>query len=263
MWETHDDLMGSDHFPIILSSSSTEDVTREPRYNTSKADWKRFTALSVIPPPDENLSCDELLRQFNTHIIQVADMTIPKTSGEAGKVGLPWWTSECTNATNQRKQALRRYKRTRTQVDLISFKRQTAIARRVKVLARRESWQAYVSTINRSTPMSKIWGRLRKMTGKFSSHQPPTLTVGTNTTSDPSEVAEYLADHYARVSNAQSYDREFLDVKNRAEQQQLDFTTVHNLSYNEPISKLEVVGAIRSSKRTAPGEDEITYDMLR
>ena len=262
-WNALDDLMGSDHYPIVISSLTRENVTRDPRYCSRRADWTRFTAMTVMQQMDINLPCDELVTQLHAHIINIADRTIPKTSGNFNKTRVPWWTNECSTTTQLRKQALRRYKRTRSQVDLITLKRQTAIARRTKLLARRESWRQYISSINRSTPMSKVWSRIRKMSGKYCSHPPPTLNIGGNSSSDPIEVAEHLANHYATVSASRSYNQVFYDIKQRAEQHPLDFSTEQLLSYNEPISALEVAGAIKSAKPTSPGEDMVSYEMLR
>ena len=43
-WSVHDDLCGSDHFPIFLTTH-TEDNTTHPRYNFKKANWNLFGDL--------------------------------------------------------------------------------------------------------------------------------------------------------------------------------------------------------------------------
>ena len=44
-WQVHDDLCGSDHFPIILKDLFGEPEQRIPRYKLEKADWQTFSIL--------------------------------------------------------------------------------------------------------------------------------------------------------------------------------------------------------------------------
>ena len=43
-WSAHDDLCGSDHFPIFLTSHTEADTTR-PAFNFKKANWNLFGDL--------------------------------------------------------------------------------------------------------------------------------------------------------------------------------------------------------------------------
>ena len=43
-----DDLHGSDHFPVILTTGDAIPVTRAPRWCTDKANWPPFEELSHI-----------------------------------------------------------------------------------------------------------------------------------------------------------------------------------------------------------------------
>ena len=229
-WTVLDDLRGSDHFPIVISNTLTEDISKIPRYCMRRANWTRYTAMTAMMPLPPNTSLCDMLELFYSTIIKVADLTIPKTSNSPTKIPVPWWTNECTTTARLRKQALRRYQRTKARVDLITYKRQAAIARRTKLLARRESWKLFISTVNRSTPMSKIWNRMRKMKGKYTSHSPPSLRIGNQIVSDPCTVAEHFAAHYSHISSTNNYDRRFIAAKQRAEQEELDFTTQISMS---------------------------------
>ena len=43
-WNIHEDLCGSDHFPVILTSNTVEEEATPNRWNFKKADWLSFQA---------------------------------------------------------------------------------------------------------------------------------------------------------------------------------------------------------------------------
>ena len=81
--------------------------------------------------------------------------------------------------------------------------------------------------------------------------------------SDPGAVANTLATHFAHISSATGSSREFQQYKNQAEQRPIDFSTPDHLCYNDEISSLEFENALASAGETSPGEDSITYSMIR
>jgi hypothetical protein len=44
-WKVHDDLCGSDHFPIIIESLHSTVGERPTRYKFDKADWPRYEQM--------------------------------------------------------------------------------------------------------------------------------------------------------------------------------------------------------------------------
>ena len=44
VWNIHDDLCESDHFPVILISNAVEEESAPNRWNFKKADWLSFQA---------------------------------------------------------------------------------------------------------------------------------------------------------------------------------------------------------------------------
>ena len=127
---------------------------REPRYQLHKADWKKYTDETYIYPYDELMKIspiNELLSFYNNVLISAADITIPKSGRNCRPRQVPWWTRECQQSIDDRKRALRRYKRTGLVIDKISYCRARAHAKRTLHDARVESWQKYVSSINDKT----------------------------------------------------------------------------------------------------------------
>lgn len=158
-WRVLDDLYGSDHYPIIIETIDEEQIVREPRYNINKANWKMFKTHSIchFSADNNDISIDQMVDQYNDLITSAANRSIPKTSNICVGKRVPWWTDDCSRVNYERKVALRRYQHSKLLADKISYNRARARAQYVKDQARKTSWQEYVSTLNKDTPMSQIW----------------------------------------------------------------------------------------------------------
>lgn len=262
-WRTADDLYGSDHYPILVEEVVPEPVEREPRFIIRKAKWKDFNHLTEMTEINNEQSVEENLSSFTTKVLHAAELTIPKSAGGPLKHRCVWWRPEITHFNLERKSALRRYQRSGRDVDKISYKRWRAKAAKIKSEARKNSWRGYVSTLTADTPMSKIWNRVGKMTGRYSQHHAPCLLGQNGPTADPDAVVEILADHYENVSSSAAYSPDFIKIKEKNESIRLKFHTKENLPYNDPITLREMRGTLRQCKNTASGSDEVRYEMLK
>lgn len=265
-WSVLDDLYGSDHYPIIIQEHDPEINHHFPeRYQEHKADWKKYENLTKInnyETTTQESTVDELIEIFNNHIISAANASIPKSSTKPRPRRVPWWTPECTEANRQRKLALRKYQRTNLIADKITYCRMRAIAIQVKLTAKKNSWNKYVSTLNESTPMAKIWKRIRKIRGQYQSHTTPCLVKNNQAITDKTQIAETMAEHYRRISSNESQSPVFARIRN-AEEKIIRFNSHDRRSYNDEMTLLEMNRMIALSGNTAPGEDDITYNMIR
>ena len=126
---------GSDHeviffeasLPSSSSFSSSSDSTLTPSFNLKKADWKKckkaiqeeITQL-YIPDVVTKDSIDELAQLFTTTIMNAAESAIPRARlCERSK---PWWTEELKTLRKLLHKALRTFKRTKQEIDLIAWK---------------------------------------------------------------------------------------------------------------------------------------------
>lgn len=265
-WHVHHDLCGSDHYPVVLKELGPVSVTREPRYIYSAANWPQFSDLTRIHNLNDFLgdqSISECLASIERLLLLAADHSIPKTSGRPRKHRLPWWNRECRNAAIDRKRALRLYQRHRSIENKISYNRARARTREIQNEAREHSWKTYVSTLTKDTPMSKIWARIQKMRGIYRVLPSPYINHNNEVITDPVDVAQLLATHYEAVSSSASYCNEFQRIKRQQEALALHFDTEEVLDYNCAISLLELRAALKASKNTAPGNDKISYQMLK
>ena len=261
-WSVVPDLHGSDHYPILFRHSEPSPISGTPRFRFSSADWAEFYSLTTELAVDLTADINAIVQQFQDQLFSAAVASIPQTSGNFPHSPLPWWTSACSHTQRLRKAALRRYRRTRSLPDKVALNRASAIARFTQRKARSDSWKAYVSTLTSDTPLTRVWKRIRNIKGTFSNRS---ICLSSNGVleMDPQAVANTLAEHVSTVSSSTSYSCDFRRMQERREQEVLDFSTDERLCYNDPIGRQEVRHALRRSGNTAPGQDNIHYELLR
>lgn len=62
-------------------------------------------------------------------------------------------------------------------MDCIEYNRARAKAMYTFRNGCKNSWNSFINSININTPMSKIWSRIAKMSGKYRQHAQPYLEV--------------------------------------------------------------------------------------
>ena len=261
-WEVLDEPYGSDHFPIKISFNQQKNPPFVPRWSLKRADWEIFANLMQIQRGVEDFSTiDEAASYLIDRIQLAARGSIPKTKKMA-MPPVPWWNKDCDNAVKARKAAYRRWKRTTNLTDKVIYKRRTAKARYILKQARRSSWKEYVSSLNASSTSAQIWNKIRKISQKNTPLMVPTLRVRDRIILDSEEVANVIAGSLADLTNGSRYSPHFRGLKANAEANSPDFSSLNEEAYNDPISMEELEEALKQSRATAPGNDEVPFDML-
>ena len=89
-WNVHDDLCGSDHFPVILSTSVSVPQPSTPRWNMHKADWGTFRLLCQAKLRyDSHDMTTNSLENFSATLLSIATETTPKTSKQQHRQSVP------------------------------------------------------------------------------------------------------------------------------------------------------------------------------
>ena len=79
-WNIHEDLCGSDRFPVILTSNAFGEDAAPNRWNFQKADWLSFQAQCFSAVMEEAvMSAKDPAGQFTDILIEAAGKVIPKT----------------------------------------------------------------------------------------------------------------------------------------------------------------------------------------
>ena len=200
-WNVLDDRHTSDHFPIIIRCASSPPVPRIPKWNIRKADWVLYrNRSSVDASADEFASIDEAVEFLNTSLYSAALQSIPRTTGHFQRKPLPWWNIDCHRAHRTMRASYTRYRGHKCDHYLVQFRKARAVFRSTIKKARRISWSSFLSTINSKTPLTIVWKKIRKIAGKFMPSAPPVLKINGVSITDPKNVADNLASHFADIS---------------------------------------------------------------
>ena len=263
-WSVLPDLCGSDHFPILLESVHSEPQSRPPRWLLDKADWGHFRDLtSSLRPLADFVDCDEAVTHFTDVLHSSAVQSIPKTTGKFPKRPVPWWNSICADAVKVKRTAFSRLHRHRGAPQCLEhFRIARARARRILKEERRKSWRNYLSSITIRTPLSEVFNRVRKVSGKFSPAPPPVLSHAGDTIADPQAVADLFVDHFASVSRRDP-NGPGARYRQGSEAVAINFASQGGESYNVPFSSPELKTALSQCQDSAPGPDDIPYAFLR
>ncbi|GFW07822.1 putative RNA-directed DNA polymerase from transposon BS [Trichonephila clavipes] len=146
---------------------------------------------------------------------------------------------------------------------MIAFNKARARARKIHRQRKRESWIKYVSNITCSTSSKEVWNKIRKLSGKYSASPVSMLVsngVSVNTIPD---IANILAEAFAKTSSCDNYTPAFQVLKRREERVKLNFSSSNEEGYNSPLTLRELRAALHRSGNTASGPDGLHYIMLR
>ncbi|KAG1713967.1 RNA-directed DNA polymerase from mobile element jockey [Nymphon striatum] len=263
-WMVDGDLHTSDHFPIHVKGNGPPVKGRPQRWKLHKADWTVFKQLCA---EQLNISSfaeiSDQYSEFINILLEVAEISIPKTSQYPKRFNKPWFNKDCKDAVRERKRLLRKFSLRPTSDNLSSYRQAAAAARRTIRQAKRESWRQYVSKLNSQSSIKSAWDRLRKIRGKGTSDAYKHLNVGGTAITSQLGIANALGQSFCRNSSSDNCTGSFRSYKNRAESHQLDFKTTNTEVYNQVFSLEELRRSLRASKDTSPGPDSIHYQMLK
>ena len=254
------DLFGSDHFPVLLTSSVSESGEKLPHWNFKKADWATYEAMSrslFTTPTDMNME------SFTSKLHDFAEECIPKTSAKSSKPKYPWFNDDCKAVIKTRCKALDIFRKKPTTQNLINYKKAYAKARRTIRRAKKESWKSYVSKLNTKSPIKKTWDMIRKISGKFSSKPVNFLNTGQNKATSRKEIADALGSSFAKNSSAENFTEEFKKHQTRAEGMNDRFIYSNNEVYNADFTLTELEEALSKAKDSAAGPDDIHYLLIK
>lgn len=262
LWEPLDDPHFSDHFPLKMSLNIPKtQLLLNQKWIINKADWEIFTRSVRFPELPNDI--DEAVEVLTSRIIEAANKSIPKTSGNISSKSLPWWNDEIKSAIQEKKHRLNRFRRYPTLENTIAFKKARAKARKLMNESQKKSWEEFVSSMTPETNIKEIWQKIRTITGHRNSLLPTAIKMNGNIVTDPEDISNALADHFESASSSYNYDPDFLIEKERQELSEPNFFTNSDLAYNSPFTISEIDNALQSCDDSAPGHDTIHYSMIK
>ena len=267
-WTVLDQFLSSDHFPILLSPTTYVPLPNPPRWRFDRADWGTFTSLSHISlPPSTFSSTSELLTFFTVSTLSAALAAIPRTTRSYNSKCVPWWNPDCAKALRAKRAAWRTYRYSRNSMyqmpTFISFKRASALLKRTIRLSVAKSWHAYVSSLTADTPLSAIWRKVHKLSGKHPPLNAPVLKIQNTSIADPLKIANTLGSHFSQISSGSHLTPQFHNLKSTKERTPITFSLSSETHYNSPFTISELTSALHSCHNTREGPDHIHYLMLK
>ena len=291
-WRALDDNYTSDHHPILITYTQPSNPVNTERYKTNKADWSKYKELltTSIPEYDETLDIEESYSIIKQSIIQAANESIPKTGKNNKRKEVPWWTKEIQELSDQKHKVsnimtrtkkklnklLRRDNQNQGEMEKIiklttelkvirpELNKLTAMFKRKVLIGKSESWKNYVSSINSRTPIKKVWRRIKKVSNAITQAPRHALNVNGQMVYETKERCNAIAAKLEKTSSDQSYEEEFIRHKNNQERIEITFSNQENVEdYNLPLTEEELHNALANSKNTAPGKDQINFEMIR
>ena len=236
-WTVHDDLCGSDHFPILIEDVIPSNDNKNQNWKLNKADWNLFKNL-CIDNIEENILINESdpILKFTNIVLENSEKAIPKTSTNSKKIKKPWFNDTCKEAIKNRKKAEKRFNLSPSNTNLDNYRKFRAKARRTCNSSRKNSWRDFVSKLNSHTPINKVWNAIKKIKGKNTNKQFHHLKVNNATITDITDISNSIANTISKNSSTEHMSAKFIDVKNREERKILNFTSDNLENYNKPFS---------------------------
>jgi ribonuclease HI/endonuclease/exonuclease/phosphatase family metal-dependent hydrolase len=270
-WEVEPYLHSSDHYPIKLHLHGLRhapDSQRQPRWNMQYADFQKFAEEvdKQLPLLNEEEDIDNILNRFNKVILEAAHKHVRKVGYLSPQRlrTVPWWNAKCAETVAQCKRTFHKMKRNPTIENIINFKKARAKKRFTLKQSKKESWQAYVSTITSSTPIRDVWSKVGKIRGVSRNALIRVTNENGDVASTNEEAAELLATQFQNSSSSSNYDDRFLSIKVESETERLP--TIELMS-DHPDDKLftmtELDDALLTSRTTSPGPDDIPLRFIQ
>jgi exonuclease III len=223
-WAVHDDLCGSDHFPLILQNNKPTSSTSTQRWKLNKADWSTFVDLCETRlTEDEFENANDPIELLTTKLLTIATQTIPRSKTNTQHVSKPWFNEACKDAITERKNALRIFDSQPNSCNLENYKMCRARTRRTIREAKRYSWQTYVSKLNCRTPLQKAWDMIRKISGKTTSTEIKHLNKNNKLITDINDITNTLAESFSLNSSTEQYTAQFQQFKKTKEKLPITF----------------------------------------
>ena len=130
---------------------------------------------------------------------------------------MPWWNEVCENAVKERKKALNDLKRNPCEVNRVTYQNKVSLAKNVILEEKKKNWKEFCESCVHDPKNSKdFWQKLHRIKGNSYAPVPVFSSNGKNSIS-PSDKANMLAQHYAKVSSDTNIEPEVLTYQQKFE----------------------------------------------
>ena len=261
-WNVCEDLNDSDHYPIFLKSEVELGIDNRRKWKLDTANWLTFSNL--ISLPENFLDVNESCHTITNNIVSAAHHSIKRSSGKINiRYHKCWWNDGVEAVVQDRKRALRQFRRCPTPENLANYKKFRAIARKTIKIAKRDSWRNFVSSIADRTSVSDLWRKIKSLKGKSMGNKRIVLNVRNGIFTDANMVGNILCEHFSKASSVLNFREPFLSHLLESELFNVDGSSNNTEAYNGDITLSELKFAINNCSDSTPGIDEVHYSFFK
>lgn len=269
------------HLPIVVSTSILNPPARRTGVRNFR-DWKnarwddfqtRMEELIREPPePRTTADIDDAVNLLSTAITTAIDECVPMKTIDIRRPPLPPFI---VHLIHEKRRLYRQFVRTHDPNIKTQWNRLNAIVRRQTLRYREERWNTFCSGLDYREG-ARFWKRLKAVAGeKSSTSGAPLRDQGGTVISDPQGKANLFAETLANVHQVPQnplFDDGYFERTTRSVRRHPDLIVPQNIPRPEdlpehdllaPILAAETEEAIARGKNSAPGEDNITRQVLR
>ena len=252
-WEVMSSLV-SDHLGIctMLYTQDLPPEQHHPQWILHKADWSAFKQKISTLLADTELALDvnEMAQKLTDILTQAANESIPKSSCNAKK--RMYWCHDPIVQTAKRmyNRSIRRYKKQKSDANKQNMQESGDTYAHACNTAKNAHWNKWVTESNDCISPKQLWRKIKRATGTDQMsprHQDPAA-----------ESNKILSGFVERASSAQlphgPPDFDHAKILNAKGQQS---------RADRPITANEIRYALKRAKHSAPGEDAISYEMMK
>ena len=223
------------------------------KWNTKKADWSMFTGLLNSWFAEYNVpeSVNVFASDLTSAIHAAADASMPTHGSKKcnnNKKHLWYYDERIKFLTRTTRRLTKLYQSTNSEEDRTNMIEWVAYAREQINIIREEKWLKHLEHLSHTSSMTQVWKQVNRVRGKHTrapAHPDPTRKAEEDERSSSTGLPEQL--------------RARKDMLDPARQATVTAATSQPDDTDHPITRDELLlRAQRTSKHTAPGQDEIT-----
>ena len=191
--------------------------------------------------------------QLRQGVVQVCEEVCGRSSGRRGYERETWWWCDTVQeAVSQKKEAFKKWQRTRMEVDKMIYKQKTKEAKRKVAIAKREAMERWSENLHTSSGQAKMFRMAREM------KKDKADIVGSNYIND--ESGNVRIEESEVVDRWRRYFEDLLNQENTCFLE--DVPLVHGPIFHVTLEEVEL--ALKSMKPgKAAGPTECTSDMFK
>jgi ribonuclease HI len=138
---------------------------------------------------------------------------------------------------------------------------------KVTVQAKLEHWQGYVSSLDGSESLSKVWKKIKRMKQHYNPAEQPFTDDNNTILKTAEDKAEAFASTFSKASNSVNLPEDMRNSRRQYERKHslVDPIPDNTTAHNRPITGAEVDAALGRIKKinVKEGGDKVSYRMLR